>query len=274
MIQIAGDFHTHTVHSPGIIRSHGIGTVEDNVKAAIDRGLKAVAISDHGMAHPFYGVRDVQKYLHDIEDVRSRYSGQIYVYAAYEANLLSLKGRTDLTDELKAGLDFPFFGYHRMVRYPNAADALHFMLPKSQSPAAVAKNTQAYIAAMDKNPVRMISHPGYGLPVDKTQLARAAAARNVALEINASHPEFTADELREAAAAGATFMINSDAHSPSRVGDFRAALERAEEAGISPAQIRNSDVNIDGLIRSLEEQRQSRGPTPFRDVLGSAYSRV
>ena len=39
------DYHTHTVFS------HGKGTIEDNVKAAIDAGLKAVAISDHGPGH-------------------------------------------------------------------------------------------------------------------------------------------------------------------------------------------------------------------------------
>lgn len=266
MIEIAGDFHTHTRHS------HGSGTVEDNVKAAIDRGLKAIAISDHGTGHPFYGIRDTQKYLRDIEDVRRRYAGQIHVFSGYEGNLQSLHGRIDLPEDLAAGVDFPFFGYHKMVRYPHPADFLHFMMPKSRSEAALAKNTRAYAAALAKNPaVRMISHPGYGLPVDKKALAAAAADAGVALEINAKHPEFTAAELREAAAAGASFIIGSDAHSPGRVGDFRAALERAEEAGIPPERILNSRQNIDRLIDSLEERHHSRGRKPFRDFLGSAY---
>lgn len=266
MIEIAGDFHTHTKHS------HGTGTVEDNVRAAIDQGLKAIAISDHGTAHPFYGIRDTQKYLRDIEDVRERYADQIHVFSGYEGNLQSLHGRIDLSDELAYGVDFPFFGYHKMVRYPHPSDFFHFMMPKSHSEAAVAKNTKAYTAALQRNPaVRMISHPGYGLPVDKAALARAAAASGAALEINAKHPEFTAQELAEAARAGAQFIIGSDAHSPGRVGDFQAALERAEEAGISPAQILNSRQNIDSLIAQLEERRRSRGRRPFRDFLGSAY---
>lgn len=266
MIEIAGDFHTHTKHS------HGTGTVEDNVRAAIDRGLKAIAISDHGTGHPFYGIRDTQKYLRDIEDVRRRYADQIHVFSGYEGNLQSLTGRIDLPEDLASGVDFPFFGYHKMVRYPHPADFFHFMLPKSQSPAAIEKNTNAYAAVLRKNPaVRMISHPGYGLPIDKTALARAAAGAGVALEINAKHPEFTAQELREAAQAGASFIIGSDAHSPGRIGDFGAALERAEEAGIPPSRILNSRENIDELIASLEQRHQARGPRQFRDFLGGAY---
>ena len=267
MIEIAGDFHTHTKHS------HGTGTVEDNVRAAIDRGLKAVAISDHGTAHPFYGIRNMDRYLHDIEEMRAKYDSQILVYSGYEGNLQSLYGRTDLDGDAASAIDFPFFGYHKMVRYPHPADFMHFMMPKSAKPAAVEKNTRAYINALQKYPMMMVSHPGYGLPIDKTALARAAAEHGTALEINAKHPEFTPEELRQAADAGASFIIGSDAHSPERVGDFAAALERFSEAGISPERILNSSENIDALLNRLEARRAQRGPRPFSDALRHAYGK-
>ncbi|WDC83585.1 PHP domain-containing protein [Caloramator sp. mosi_1] len=47
MIKIIGDYHTHTIYS------HGKGTIEDNVKAAINKGLKEIVISDHGPGHMF-----------------------------------------------------------------------------------------------------------------------------------------------------------------------------------------------------------------------------
>ena len=50
-MEILGDYHTHTVFS------HGHGSIEDNVKAAIKMGLKEIAITDHGFSHNSYGVR-------------------------------------------------------------------------------------------------------------------------------------------------------------------------------------------------------------------------
>ena len=45
------DYHTHTTFS------HGKGSIEDNVKAAIAAGLTGLAISDHGPGHLTYGVK-------------------------------------------------------------------------------------------------------------------------------------------------------------------------------------------------------------------------
>ena len=42
-----GDYHTHTVYT------HGHGTVEDNVKVAIKRGLKQIAITEHSFSQAF-----------------------------------------------------------------------------------------------------------------------------------------------------------------------------------------------------------------------------
>ena len=39
------DWHTHTVYS------HGKGTIEDNVRIAHERGLREIAITDHGPGH-------------------------------------------------------------------------------------------------------------------------------------------------------------------------------------------------------------------------------
>lgn len=265
MLEISGDFHTHTVHS------HGTGSVEDNVKAALDRGLAAVAISDHGQGHIFYGIRDMESYLRDIEEVRAKYADRIKVYSGYEGNLQSLGGEVDIPPAFARSIDVPFFGYHKMVRYPAPGDWLHFMLPKSSSPGAVRKNTDAVADALAGGRVLFVSHPGYGLPVDKVELARRAAAKGAALEINAKHPEFTVEELRRAADTGVSFIIGSDAHSPGRVGDFRAAVEKAEAAGISPLQILNSAENMPRLIRRLEEAREARRPPGFEDYLRDAY---
>ena len=40
-----GDYHTHTIYT------HGTGSIEDNVKTAIKRGLKQIAITEHSFSH-------------------------------------------------------------------------------------------------------------------------------------------------------------------------------------------------------------------------------
>ena len=45
------DIHTHTTYS------HGKGSIEDNVKAGLARGLEKIAITDHGPGHLTYGIR-------------------------------------------------------------------------------------------------------------------------------------------------------------------------------------------------------------------------
>jgi putative hydrolase len=232
MIRIVSDLHTHTTHS------HGTGSVEDNVKAAVDQGLSAIAISDHGFSHLVYRIRDIDRYLGDINEMKAKYKGRIDVLSSVELNLIGLDGALDLPDGYAGSFDLCMFGYHKLSGYRGWRNWLYFMSPACRF--AAAKNTQAYIAALQRNRVDMISHPGYGLPIDKVAVAKAAKACGAALEINAKHLDFTVEELRACAATGVNFVIGSDAHSPGRVGDFAAALERAERAGIRAAQIINA----------------------------------
>ena len=57
MYRMTFDYHTHTIYSPGPLRSHGKGTPEENVQAAIEKGLTGIAISEHGPGHLTYGIK-------------------------------------------------------------------------------------------------------------------------------------------------------------------------------------------------------------------------
>ena len=50
-MKILADYHTHTIYS------HGKGTIEDNVKVAISKGIETLGISDHSYGHLTYGVK-------------------------------------------------------------------------------------------------------------------------------------------------------------------------------------------------------------------------
>jgi putative hydrolase len=234
MIEITSDLHTHTVHS------HGKGSVEDNVRAAMAKGLEAIAISDHGFSHMCYRIRDIDSYLGDINSAKEKYAGRIKVMITVELNLVSLDGRLDMPECYRDRFDLTMFGYHKLSGYKGCRDFLYFMLPGSKRAKAIPTNTDAYIKAIERNRPSMISHLGYGLPVDKPAVCRAAARCGTAIEINAKHPDFTVDELVACAATGVLFVIGSDAHSTDRIGDFGPAVKMAELAGIQPCQIINA----------------------------------
>ena len=51
---LLGDYHTHTKYSR---HNHGKGSVLENASVASNKGLKQIAITDHGFSHRLYGVR-------------------------------------------------------------------------------------------------------------------------------------------------------------------------------------------------------------------------
>ena len=105
---LLADYHTHTKYSR---HHHGKGTVEDNVRAAYERGLRQVAITDHGFNQKMYGVRraDIPNVKKDIEEAKERYP--IDVLLGVEANLISSRGDIDIVDEDLDNLDILLCGF-------------------------------------------------------------------------------------------------------------------------------------------------------------------
>lgn len=233
-MDILADFHTHTAYS------HGKGSIEDNVLAALARGFKRVAITDHGPGHIFYGVRRkrLPEMRREIDALNEKYAGRIETLLGVELNLLSLDGETDFPgNDL---LDIVLMGYHRGVLLRSAASLWSFTAGRN-SKEAIECNTHAYRKALERYPVDIVTHPGEYVPVDMRTLARAAVRTGAVIEINSSHEATTVADIVLAKSEGALFAFGSDAHTPSRVGDFELAQRLAGEAGLTANDIVNSD---------------------------------
>ena len=76
--------------------------------------------------------------------------------------------------------------------------------------------------------------------IDTEMVAKTCAKVGTYMEINTSHDHITADYLKIAFEAGARFVIDSDAHSPDRVGDVAKGLLLAKSAGIPTSAIQNT----------------------------------
>lgn len=238
------DYHTHTRYS------HGAGTVEDSVAAAAGKGLRGVGISDHGPANLFgIGVRSLETFEQiqaDIHRVARKWPG-VKVYFGVEANVISTEGHLDIPVEMQGKFDYILAGLHLLVRPLSLAQMgavawANWAGRWSEQAKLRARivNTDALIQAIYNNRIHAITHPGYRLSIDTRSLAKACAATNTALEINAGHEHTTVDYIRIAAEEGAKFVIGSDAHSPQRIGDFGRAITLAREAGLTPTEIVNA----------------------------------
>ena len=85
MYKRQADYHTHTNYS------HGKGTPEENVLAAIEKGLRRIAISEHAGAHLFYGVRGTRlaRLRREVDALARRYANEIEVLMGLECNLMA-----------------------------------------------------------------------------------------------------------------------------------------------------------------------------------------
>ena len=229
---IWGDYHTHSVYS------HGDGTVEDNVKRAVELGLKEIGITDHGIcAYPNnMPPHELDDFLSDVTDCRAKYP-QINILAGIEANLISLSGRIDLTEQQQEKLDYIVFGYHyiRML-VANPVDMatlwLANLLPGASSAKRIVKNTDAYIKTMQKYRIAVIAHPQKSILCDLKVLGEAAKEYGVHVEVNEKNLEFGSHDFETLIKTGCKLIIVSDAHSPQKIGLVPTALEASRAAGI------------------------------------------
>ena len=250
---ILGDYHTHTKYSR---HNHGKGTILENASAAANKGLKQIAITDHGFNHLIYGVR--RRELPEIREeiLTAKEVAGVDILLGVEANLISLDGEIDLREEDYELLDIILMGHHKRVKYASKKDEFKLGLanilntPFAPSKDRISRNTTAFLKALDKQPIDIITHLNYGCPTDTLPVARMAKQKGVLVELNGKRICFTEKELEIMASEGVKFIRNSDAHSPDRVGEVNNAINLAFKLGIPPSQI----VNLDKLPKFTKKR--------------------
>lgn len=244
-MQIVADLHIHTVSS-----GHAYSTFIENARAAADKGLKMIAITDHGPAmpgapHPYHfgNQRVVPDHLFGVR-----------VLKGIEANVIDYKGTIDLAEKQLARLDVVLAGLHNVC-----------------SPVdGVEKNTLAMIEAM-KNPwVDIIVHPGNPeFPVNPEAVIKAAVEYDIAIEINNSSLTVSRQGSRPyckkiaelAKEYGAKIILGTDSHFASYVGDFTQAEALLAETVISQEQVLN--VSIERILAHLNRRKNRLQPVVF-----------
>ncbi len=250
-MRLLADLHSHTVAS-----GHAYSTVTENARAAADKGLELIAITDHGPnvpqgAHPWYfwNSKAVPQFVCGVR-----------VLKGCEADVADTDNGIDLPDVVLEVLDFVAVGFHPMCGFDKRDRD---------------RNTEAMLRVLANPLVDMITHPGNEeeFPLHLDRVVDAAVRAGVILEINdhsfdpsSVRSRSRAREIEFAQAAfdvGCAIAVNSDAHYHDLIGGLDRALEVVEQIGITEDRIVNRSA------ASVLEHLLARRPRPRLDVGGA-----
>jgi len=223
-----GDFHVHTVFS-----GHAFSTLQEVIAAARERGLRYLAITDHGPARADGPKLDYFKNLNRQDSLRQLPG--IRVLVGVEANITDTWGNLDMPEKLLHELDIVIAGFHNSTGYGGSS---------------VSENTGALIKAIEKNRITVISHigdPRFPYPVDLEESIAAATEKGVLIEINQSalHTWKTTNVahyervLELLAKYHAPILMNSDSHISYSVGIMTECERLLVTHGIDPSSTIN-----------------------------------
>ena len=221
------DTHTHTLAS-----GHAYSSVREMAKTAKEKGLKALAITEHapempGSCHLYYFVnlRVMPRELYGIK-----------ILFGAELNIVDADGHVDLPTSVIKGLDITVASMHP---------------PCFKGEKTIEEVTKAYISIMEREDIDIIGHPDDGrFPVDYEELVKAAKRTGTLLEINNSSlkPDGYRSNSKENALKmleyckkyEAMIVLGSDAHFDTAIADYPFADAVLEEADFPTELIANT----------------------------------
>lgn len=223
---VRGVFHVHTEWSDGV------ASIERMALAARHAGFAYVGISDHSQAAWYARGLDAERLLAQreaIERARADVHG-IEILHGLEVDVLD-DGSLDLPDEALARLDFVVASLH----------TAHDLDVEAQ--------TRRMVRAVSHPLVTVLGHPTNRLLLGRPKIAfdldavaSACARSGATLEINTSAQRLDLDagDVRRAAALGASFCIDPDAHEPEGFSGVALGVLVARRARVDAARVLNT----------------------------------
>ncbi|MDR2183958.1 MAG: PHP domain-containing protein [Clostridiales bacterium] len=262
MYNLKVDCHTHTIHT-----AHAYSTIAENVTIAAEKGLEAIAITDHfGLQLSWFQPgREYNLENHLKPANLPKIMGGVRVFKGVEIDIVDFDGTL-------AGSEMPI-ARNSLVKSENYADfilntkdmviaSLHYF--HGHRGGTVNQNTQMYINVLARKNVDILGHPTRcGLEFHWPAVVDAAKRHGKMLEINnetlRSRPHQAKTERHLAqlcAEAGVPIVVGSDAHICYNVGEFALAIDLLTEIGFP------------------EELIASRSLAAFEAALGQARGRL
>ncbi len=237
---LRSELHAHSVWSDGNV------TIEEMARAAMARGLKLLAITDHthslGIANGL-SVERLREQRVEIDMLQTKLGDSIRLLQGAEVEIRA-DGSLDFPDEVLAELDVVIASLHVSLRQPREVI------------------TERLINAVRNPNVDIIGHPSgrllpnrEGADLDWDAVLPAAKESGVALEINASPNRLDLDEVyvRRAAEMGIPLSIDTDAHSPENFDLREYGVSVARRGWVEPEDVITA-WPVERLISWLENR--------------------
>ena len=233
------DVHTHTISS-----GHAYSTIDENMRAASEKKLGIVAMTDHspgmpGSTHIFH--------FSNLKVIPSEMYG-VKLLRGVEANIINYEGEIDVNEDILSSLDMAIASLH---------------------PPCIAfadkETVTSGIEKVMKNPyVSIIGHPGDNrYPMDFERVVKAAQRTGTLLEVNNASlkpgsfrpgvRENLVEMLGYCKAYHMPIVVGSDAHFYTEIGEFKEAIELFNEVDFPEALVLNTDP--EKLVRFIEQKR-------------------
>jgi len=235
---IRGDLHMHTN------ATDGRDTIRQMAEAALARGLKYIAITDHSKNLAMTNGLDDKRALAHIKAIRkvdAEMEGKIRVLPGIEVDILA-DGSLDLDDSTLAQMDVVVASVHSLFSQP------------------VEEMTARVLRALENPHVRILGHPtgrkvlsreGYAIYIDT--ILKRAAELGVAVEHNANpaRADLSDLNLRIAKQYGCKIVVDTDAHSTEELDQMRYGITQLRRAWLTPADILNTEPTAEAFLKNL-----------------------
>lgn len=238
-MKILADLHTHTVAS-----GHAYSTITENMKAASEKGLTMIAMTDHtpsmpGGAHPFHfdNLKAIPDELYGVKLLRGA-----------ETNIINYEGEIDLPEATLKRLDIVLASLH----------------PPCIAFATEEKVTAGVIKAMENPYIHVIGHPGDNrYPLNYEEIVKASKRTGTLLEVNNASlkPDSFRPGVRESLVQMLGYckkyevpvVLGTDAHFHTAVGAFEESIAFLKEIEFPKELVLN--CNPIRLLAHIQQKR-------------------
>ena len=222
---IRGDLHVHTRWSDGRAE------MEDMVAEAVRLGYEYIALTDHSPSvRVAYGMSNEKllDYIRAIDALQKKVP-HIKILKGSEVDIL-VDGSLDYPDELLAQLDLVNVSVHHRTNL------------------SAAEQTARVVKALAHPAVTILNHPTgrvvkkrESYAIDLVEVARAAAAHNVALEVNGSKRlDLNGTNIRVVKDHGVKFVVSTDSHDVPSLSNMKFGVKMARRGWLTADDVLNT----------------------------------